>query len=132
MLILAVHHIDRPDRLPLPDDFQPWMTDTHIGETYKRLSMLAVDEGWDHDMVIVQDDVRFTVDPESIPMTGELRVFGQTKRLNHVCPRAFSASPLGWKHLESEWLPAPNTLCHGFTQVVNSLGATVSEVTTHG
>lgn len=137
MRVIAVHRVDQPERLKGMDpNWAIWETDTDIGRTYKELAMTAVDEKWGHEMVVVQDDVRF-VESEGklvfsagvfnrVPHWGaDVVVHGGARydaygKVEHVCPHAFSASPNGWKRLEAVWLPAPNSLCYGFGKVVET------------
>ena len=132
-LILAVHRVNQVERLPLPDGWTIWETDTDIGQTYKGLAIHAVEAGWGHELVVVQDDVRFTRDPSGMTTTGlSVIAYGQRKRPGHVCPRAFSADRRGWAMLKRVWLPAPNTLCPGFTRVVDQVGITLDWTEHHG
>jgi len=118
--IVAVHRVDRPDRLPLPDGWHVWETGLLIGETYRMLTQAE----YDHDTVIVQDDVRFTYDPNLINLDKRpsIIVYGQRSNKFHVCPRAFSADPRGWALLAEAWKTAPTSLCTGFTWAVDKAG----------
>jgi hypothetical protein len=128
--IVAVNHESQPERArALPKDWEAWLTPYSIGETYRWISRMAVDMGWDHHTILVQDDVRFTEVP--VPGDTPLTVYGQTKDEGHICPRAFSATPEGWKELEGIWQPAPESLCYMFTLVAKDIG-TVLDITTHG
>lgn len=135
--IIAVHRKDRPDRLPLPNGWKIWEVKTEIGQTYVDLADHAIETGWGHEIVIVQDDVRFTTDPNEIEdvelSSVSIIAYGQTKRKYHVCPRAFSADRQGWERLRGLWSPAVNTLCPGFTRALSRDGV-VLDVTTvnHG
>lgn len=134
--VVAVHHKDRDDRLPLPKDWDIWETDTEIGETYSNLATHAIEAEWGHEVVVAQDDVRFVVDPNEVELTTTnlaIIAYGQTTRKHHVCPRAFSADEQGWVLLRDTWKRIPGTLCPGFTWAVNFSGV-VLDVTelSHG
>ncbi len=120
---VAVHRIDQPER-QIPEGMAVWETDTNIGRTYRDLCDVALEDGWSHEMVILQDDVRFIRNPYDysggfgIPILA----YGQSKREGHVCPRAFSANPEGWERLRLGWQYAEETLCPYFTRALGSDG----------
>jgi hypothetical protein len=108
-------------------------TEGSIPDTYRRLCEKALEEGWDEETVVVQDDVWFR---DGIPRhDGELTVYGTQRDWDHTCPHAFSATPLAWIELASVWdgtddgLPHPT--CRAFAEVVDELGS-VLNVVEHG
>lgn len=129
MLTFVAPHLDsQPERLTdIPCDWVIWKASEPIGHSYKILTTQAVDEGWGHETIIVQDDVRFAEGvkfdphpPTDLMVHGKVRV--NHSQIEHACPRAFSASPAGWQRLEEFWMLEPNTLCEGFRITLNEMG----------
>lgn len=126
-MIIAVNHVSMPDRLPLPDGWEVWETTTPTNVTYADLAAYAVSEMWDKSVVVVQDDVRFTVDPLPTPPQ-ELVVYGQTVG-DIVCPRAFAASSKLWAKLAERW-NGRRRVCGAWMPLVQRY-AVVLDVTEH-
>lgn len=106
-------------------------TEGSILDSYRRLQIQAVAEGWDESYVVAQDDVRF---PEGIPdHQGIICVYGSLRDSGHVCPHAFSATADGWDELEV-WSAVddgePHPTCRYWRPVVEAVG-TVLNVVAH-
>lgn len=72
-----------------------------ILEGFIELTTHALDGGWDHNTLIIQDDV---TTPDLLPSPiGDITSYHTRRGPYHVCPRAFSASPLGWQRLNIQW-----------------------------
>ncbi len=130
-MIIAVNHVDRPDRLErLPAEWDVWKTDVRIQETYRRIAIAAKVEGWGADVIVVQDDIRFTVDPLPIPAT-HLTIYGQTSTTTpgHVCPRAFSADQHAWNGLHRLWDGSNTQICLAWAELHPK--AIIHDVTAH-
>lgn len=132
-MILAINHVDRPDRLEkLPSGWEVWATDVPIPVTYHRLAQAAIAENWGPEVIVVQDDIRFTVDaiPRAHPHSGaELTVYGQSGE-GHVCPRAFSATRDMWFRLAEVWRGGTQQVCLSWYPLVMTRGV-VLDVTEH-
>ena len=124
MRVIAINHIDAPHRLAaLPPSWEPRIVETPIIKTYRQLSKEAVVEGWGTDVVVIQDDVRIK-GPLKLYPSEELVVYGQTTGPQHICPRAFAASQLGWSALYRAWMffSAGNSACRGFGMTAQQIG----------
>ncbi len=130
MRIIAVNHETMPDRLAaLPDHWGVWPTDQSSQITYAAMARQGLDDGWNRDTVVIQDDVRFTVNPLPIS-TADIVVYGQSVRSGHICLRAFSATPYGWWLLSQVWQGGPRQVCYAWARVIDQFGD-VLNVTTH-
>lgn len=70
-------------------------------EGHHQLAVHAVAAGWDESMIVVQDDVTL---PERLPAhRGDITSYHRRSHTGHVCPRAFSATPTGWRRLADAW-----------------------------
>ncbi len=130
MRIIAVNHETMPDRLAaLPDRWEVWSTDQSSQITYAQIAQHGLSSGWQRDTVVVQDDIRFTVDP-LLESSADIVVYGQTSKPGHVCQRAFSATPYGWWLLSQVWQGGPRQVCYAWARVIDQFGD-VLDVTTH-
>lgn len=111
-------------RAGIPDDWEIWKTTKSTADTYAELSDYAVAKEWNLDTIVVQDDVRILEYPD---VNADLVVYGQ--RNNHVCPRAFAATPRMWRWLARRW--RGQQICQAWEPLVTSHGI-VLDVTTHG
>lgn len=125
MLIVAVSYYPHR-RTALPADWQVWETTKPIPHTYSEVATHAVSEGWDTDTIVIQDDVRLLEQPAH---DGPLVVYGQGDA-DHVCPRAFAASPEVWVELSRRWQPWTGQICQTWKPLVDRVG-TVLNVTEH-
>lgn len=64
-----------------------------IADTFRRLTVTAIDEGWDG-MLVIQDDVKFRGD---IP--DGYGVFGRYRGRDHWCPQAFRFDWATWRRV---------------------------------
>lgn len=117
MQLIAVSYW--PDRrASLPSDWEVWETRLSIPETYSQIAAHAVSQGWDRDVVVIQDDTRLDSIP---PSDAELIVYGKGNE-DHVCPRAFAASPEVWKVLARRWQPWTGQICRTWKPAVDEFG----------
>lgn len=123
-LIVVSHWPGR--RAQIPDDWEVWETPHLIPISYAYLAHQAVREQWGLDTIIVQDDVRFTEDPLS-ESSAKLVIYGQGDE-NHVCPRAFAATPEIWEELAGVWKGGP--VCLTWQPIVHKHGD-ILNVTEH-
>lgn len=77
-----------------------WMPGNGVRRDFYWLARQAAQEEWDHDFVIMQDDIWLHETPAP---GGDVSVYSGRTSECHVCPRAFSASPEGWKRIEYQW-----------------------------
>ena len=111
-MILAVHF--HQDRI-LPEGWVSWPTRDRIGVSYHKLTKQALEEEWDTDVTVVQDDVQGTFPPAE-----GFTVYGY-QRGNHVCPRGFAADPPTWYLLFDAWREKPKSLCGSFTMLARGM-----------
>lgn len=73
----------------------------HVGprEAHRLLAVHAGAEGWDETVRVSQDDV--TVDAWPVHV-GDVTAYSPRRR-THVCPKAFTATPGGWRRLAWQW-----------------------------
>lgn len=86
--------------------WDPWPWDVFmpvtsgVREAHHELAVHAVAEGWGPEVKVVQDDVE---PHEWPPHVGFVTAYAGRKHPRHTCPRAFSASPGGWRRLAVAW-----------------------------
>lgn len=123
MLVIAVNHISDPDRLDaLPAEWDVWTTTKSSIDTYGDIAKHAVAHGWGSEVVVVQDDIRGT-----FPMSdAELTVYGT--RGEHVCQRAFRATPAIWEQLAYIWGLRTFQPCRAWQPLVAQYGELVNSI----
>jgi hypothetical protein len=89
-------------------DFTVWRPSVDgIREAYAELAAFAVAEGWDQTVQVQQDDVVVEWAKHKGSITSyQMHKPYRPRRLNpvyHTCPRAFTATPAGWKKLAEAW-----------------------------
>lgn len=83
-----------------------------INKDHYRLAKTAVLHRWGHDEIILQSDVKII--RELSEPRGDIMVYSGRRHTGHVCPRAFSASPKGWRRIMRAWRK-PGKLCKLWT-----------------
>lgn len=82
-----------------------------IGPAYRELTARAISEGWNEELIILQDDVALKDGESWAEHLGDVTSYSAAKpyrerRLRprrHCCPRAFSATGPGWEKLHAAW-----------------------------
>lgn len=99
-----------------------WTSGMDIKHDFWSLAVRAAREGWDHDLIIVQDDIQLLSVPQP---DGDISVYSGQSGPTHVCPRAFSCSPEGWQRVEYKWRPTHQAV------LLSEPGVTVQSSPTH-
>lgn len=132
-MYLIVNLDSQPDRLATMTATLPGPAERFAGtagsipDTYRRLVSSALDNTWDLDTIVCQDDVRFVKPLTQHPIyrgsklgrfdPPELIVYGTMRHGEHICPKAFAATPRGWKELAEVWDGQSQT-CRAWRPVV--------------
>lgn len=96
-----------------------------ILQAYINLEERAVDEGWDLDDIVMQDDVHL---PPVILRDEDVDVmsYGRLRVPGHACPKAYAATPSGHQALLNAFRDQDpevgHATCQAFTNVVSEMG----------
>lgn len=83
------------------DDWQPFISyASSIRAAHYDLALHAVAEGWDESVRVSQDDVYVR---EWRQHRMDVTSYQRPNVPDHVCPRAFTATPAGWLRLAEVW-----------------------------
>lgn len=71
-----------------------------VREAHLDLALEAITRGWDHSVLVLQDDTTITHRPAH---RGDVTTYHEPKSNVHACPRAFTATTRGWLKLAQQW-----------------------------
>jgi hypothetical protein len=93
------------------------------------MATAAVAEDWGHDVVVIQDDIRFgrTVPPPTAPLTVYGTLSPSQDGLGHICPRAFTATAEMWQMLLTV-LDGETKVCTAWRPIVDEHGQVLNVV----
>lgn len=101
-----------------------------ILQAYIDMETRAVDEGWDLDDIVMQDDVHL---PPVILRDTDVEVmsYGMNRVAGHACPKAYAATPAGHQALKDALLnqdpEVEHPACQAFTVVVTEMGMSLGQ-----
>lgn len=96
-----------------------------ILQAYIDTETRAVNEGWDFDDIVMQDDVHL---PPVIRRDQSVDVlsYGHVRLVDHVCPKAYSATAAGHEALldafNNQDPEVEHSACEAFTSVLTDVG----------
>jgi len=96
---------NNPDRVEahqhLWGDFEVFTSlATDVRQAHHDLALHAVEAGWDETYRVIQDDVVVESWP---PHKGLITSYYPAQAPDHTCPKAFTATPVGWRRLALRW-----------------------------